>query len=149
MLFDIPGRVASLLVSTGYDNACHARRTIAKKLRHATKRLRAVPEQWQALADLIWALDKLHLQYHQGCLSEGAYHVPGVNPYDHIFLDHVNTQGAEQTFSMIDRWVKVLRWVGMNKHHLLLWLMAEWHNDRLDAERSWRSYEGRLKQGAC
>lgn len=133
---------------SGYDNACKVRRTIDKRLRAAKAEGTSTPRAWQALADLVWALDKLHLQYHQGCLQDGPYHVEGVNPYDHTFLDHVNTQSAEQTFSMIDRWVKVLRCVAVNKHHLFLWLMADWHNDRIDEERSWRIYQNRCAQGA-
>ena len=49
---------------------------------------------------------------------------------------------------MIDRWVKVLRCVAVNKHDLFLSLMADWRNDRIDEERSWQIYQNRCAQGA-
>ena len=87
-----------------YDNACGAMCFVVKqmKMRHP-----ACQAAWGAVARLKWACDRLHWHFHRACRDEtSSYYNPDVNPYLHDELAGLNSEAAEQMFSICERWYR-------------------------------------------
>jgi hypothetical protein len=87
-----------------YDNACAV-------VRHLRRRQRESPPAsldnaaWKWLLSLQWVIDRLHFCYHRSCKDkDSAWFVAGVDAAEHPILDGVDTEAAEQIFSVANRW---------------------------------------------
>ncbi len=78
-----------------YDNACAVVRMLRRRRGDA----------WAKLQNLHWVIDRLHFHYHKACQDpSSSWHVPGVDPYAFRELRGVDTEAAEQVFSLASRW---------------------------------------------
>ncbi|CAK9069142.1 unnamed protein product [Durusdinium trenchii] len=80
-----------------YDNACAVVRMIQKRTRNGAN--------WAQLAGLKWVIDRLHFTYHKACQDQSSgWYAPGTNPAEHPELRGIDTEAAEQVFSIANRW---------------------------------------------
>lgn len=111
-----------------YDNACAVVRHMRKKLRVAPP----APEGagWKWLSQLQWVIDRLHFTYHKSCRDPASpYYVAGVRASDYPVLQGVDTEGAEQIFSVARRWQATLSQTHPVHEELLL-LICGWDHNR-------------------
>lgn len=80
-----------------YDNACAVARMIRKRA--------VLCPPWHRLRALLWVIDRLHLQYHKARQDPASgWYAAGANPADYPQLAGIDTEAAEQLFSVANRW---------------------------------------------
>ena len=78
-----------------YDNACAVVRMLRKRGGAC----------WNILKQLKWVIDRLHFKSHTACKdASSSWYVPDVNPNQYHQLQGVDTEAAEQIFSLASRW---------------------------------------------
>ena len=113
-----------------YDNACAVARHLRKRQRESPPADPAAPA-WAWLLQLRWVIDRLHFTYHKSCRDRtSALYVPGVDADEHPCLKGVDTEAAEQLFSVAKRWQIVLTKTHPVHEELLLLIFARDHNKR-------------------
>ena len=125
-----------------YDNACPVARHLRKRLRENPP---ADPENpaWKWLIALTWVIDRLHFTYHKSCRDiNSSWYVAGVDARDYPVLKGVDTEAAEQIFSLANRWQLVTSSSHPVHSELLLLICSRDHNRRHscgDAAEKYRS----------
>ena len=102
-----------------YDNACGLVRFIMSQ---SGQRAGEAKAAWAVLEQLSWVIDKLHFCYHKACRTRlSRYFLPRANPYHCTKLHGIDTEAAEQVFSLASRWTTVLN--DMGPEHFALFLL--------------------------
>ena len=94
---------------------------------------------------LKWVIDRLHFTYHRGCRNpQSGYYVDGVAPADHPELKGIDTEAAEQTFHIANRWQTILSNSAPVHQEIFLLLFARAHNKHHSCDAAIKKYKGSL-----
>ena len=128
-----------------YDNACGLVRFIMSQ---SGQRAGEAKAAWAVLEQLSWVIDKLHFCYHKACRTRlSRYFLPRANPYHCTKLHGIDTEAAEQVFSLASRWTTVLNDMGPEHFALFLLIFANFHNDTHSCDEACRVYFAAQRQG--
>ena len=133
-----------------YDFACGARRFMRRQAQASHRRATGVQTAWRLLQNLIWVCDRLHYQFHKCRDSSEPSYLPEVNPHIYEELRGIDSEAAEQIFSIVERWSTRCRWSAPQHFHLSVLLLSHHLNEhaRCDAMLA-RMLEARSATGAA